>query len=310
MQNSREINDLKKLIARLHSQTPLIGWELRRMAVNALAKNGSPEAMDALADVFSHSADQRVHQMALEVLQNLAAEGNAGAQEALCRLMVAHQHPLAREIVLAAQYAPHDPKQRARFVNTLTEILIHSADSKVHRSIIRILTKIAEEGRLEAQEALCRLVIEYHHPLAREIVLAAQYAPRDPLQRALLYILTAQWDKYEQLDFDHHLLRTAYNAVDKKLQKRIVVSARQGRAGRSVSVVCRRRATRGSDDGRRLAGHAGSAEQTWGMGGAVAVGADRACDLEYAAVAAAEGNELDAGASDRADGVYEFGAAG
>jgi hypothetical protein len=54
----------------------------------------------------------------------------------------------------------------------------------------------------EAQEEICRLVIEEDHPMARELVLAEQYTPHDVYRRALLYALTEQWEKYEQLDVE------------------------------------------------------------------------------------------------------------
>jgi WD40 repeat protein len=228
MQNAGNIHKLNTLIARLYSQAPLIGWELRRMAVKALAREGSSEAMDALAEAFICSDDIHVRKAALKTLQQLATEGKAEAQDALCRLVIEHDHPRAREIVFAAQYVPHDPNQRVLFVNILTEALIHNDDSQVCQSALKILVKLAKEGKIVAQEALCRLVIEHDYTPAREVVLAAQYAPHNPYQRSLLYVLTAQWDKYEQLDFNHRLLRTIYRIGDRRLQKRIIVSTRQG----------------------------------------------------------------------------------
>jgi WD40 repeat protein len=241
--------ELEKLIAKLSSQTPLIGWKLRRMAVKALAQDGSSEAIDALADTLIRSDDSRLRQRALKALVKIAAEGKPEAQDALCRLVVEHNHPLVREIVLTAQYAPHDPNQRVLFVASLVKTVIRSDDLQVCQSALEVLEKIAAEGKPEAQEALCRLVIEYDHPFAREIVLLAQYAPRDPYQRALLYVLTAQWDKYEQLDFDRHLLRIAYKAADKKLRKRIVRSVQQGGRGDLLaSFVTREKQTDGITD--------------------------------------------------------------
>ena len=58
----------------------------------------------------------------------------------------------------------------------------------------------------EYQEVLFRLVLEQNHPIARQVVIKAQYAPREPNQRALFYFLTEQWDMYESLDYEHTLL--------------------------------------------------------------------------------------------------------
>lgn len=159
MQNLEKTSEIQELITRLHDQTPLIGWKIRRDAVNALARDGSPEAIDALAEALIRSDDVRVQKMALKTLLKLAAE-----------------------------------------------------------------------DRIEAQEALCRLVIEHDHPLAREIVLAAQYAPRDPVQRVAFYFLTEQWDQYEAFDLDQSLLKALYAATDADMRKRLATCAR--RSGR------------------------------------------------------------------------------
>jgi WD40 repeat protein len=62
----------------------------------------------------------------------------------------------------------------------------------------------------------------------------------------LFFFLTWQWDKYEQLDFDRTLLKTAYQAADEGLRKRLAERAR--RAGRMewIQVVV------GGQQGRRL----------------------------------------------------------
>jgi hypothetical protein len=97
---------------------------------------------------------------------------------------------------------------------------------------------IADRGQLalqqlknpEAQESLCQLLIEQDHQIALKVAVAAQYAPRDPNQRALFYFLTEQWDKYESLDFEHTMLETAYKVGGERVRKRITDKARQ--AGR------------------------------------------------------------------------------
>jgi HEAT repeat protein len=94
---------------------------------------------------------------------------------------------------------------------------------------------IAKSGQLalrklknpEAQEVLCRLVIEQDNRLACEVVVASQYTPRDSNQRALFYFLTEQWDKYESLDYEYTLLQTAYQVGDEQLRQRITQKVRQ-----------------------------------------------------------------------------------
>jgi WD40 repeat protein len=85
-------------------------------------------------------------------------------------------------------------------------------------------------GRLthpEAQEELCRWFIEHEHPAALQACLAAGYAPRAPLRRALFFLLSEQWERYQQLDFDASLLRLIYETADGAFRARIAEFARR-----------------------------------------------------------------------------------
>jgi len=221
----------EKLVARLYSHTPLIGRKLRQIAVKALAKDGSAGAMHTLADTLIRHHDIKIRQQILKALVNSAARGNLAAQDALCRLMVEHRHPDASQIVLAEQYAPQDLSQRLLFVERLVKIVLHNDDSAVCRNALKTLITMAVAGKSEAREALCSLAIDYDFAPARDIVLASQYVPQNPYQRAIFYVLTAQWDKYEQLDFDHRLLKIAYRSAKKSVQKGIVTRVRQDGRG-------------------------------------------------------------------------------
>jgi WD40 repeat protein len=92
------------------------------------------------------------------------------------------------------------------------------------------LARRAGEGCGEAREALCRLAVHHADAGACAAALAGGHAPREPGPRALFYFLTAQWERYEALDFDRGLLRAAYRAADGRLRQRIAEAAR--RAGR------------------------------------------------------------------------------
>ena len=78
-----------------------------------------------------------------------------------------------------------------------------------------------------AQEEVCRWVIEHDHPQARQAALQAGYAPRDLQRRALFFLLTEQWQRYETLDFDASLLRAVHQAAEPGLRQKIAQVARQ-----------------------------------------------------------------------------------
>src|SRR5262249_1901136 len=67
-------------------------------------------------------------------------------------------------------------------------------------------------------------------PEALQIVSRAGYSPHEESHRALFYFLGERWKEYEALDFDHRLLREAYDAANRNLRRRIAAKARQ--AGR------------------------------------------------------------------------------
>ena len=98
----------------------------------------------------------------------------------------------------------------------------------------------------EYQELLFRLVLEQNHPIARQVVIKAQYAPSEPNQRALFYFLTEQWNKYESLDYEHSLLQKVYEIGDEKLRKRIADKAREAGRVAWVQIVA------GGRQGQRL----------------------------------------------------------
>jgi hypothetical protein len=173
--NARALGEYRR---QLYSRVPMIGGWLRRQAAEALARDGSPAALEALAEAVTRSDDEQVQRIALEALRQWA-----------------------------------------------------------------------DQGRAEAQEALCHLVIEHDHPLARRIVLDVPCAPRDEYQRALFFFLTEQFAKYKVLDFEEGrpLLRAAYAGASDELKQRVMDTARRSGYAMWASVITRHRVEEVSD---------------------------------------------------------------
>lgn len=87
------------------------------------------------------------------------------------------------------------------------------------------------------QAELYRLILETDTPLVTEIVAQAAYAPQDPQQRALIYLLTGQWNKYDSLDFDRSLIKAAYQVGNEWLQRRIAEVTRQAGRADFIEVI-------------------------------------------------------------------------
>jgi WD40 repeat protein len=135
----------------------------------------------------------------------------------------------------------------AEAMRVLADTVVQAEQETVAATALESLRQLAAQENVAAREALCRLVIHHDEPGARKIVSAAGYIPHEESNRALFYFLTERWDAYESLDFDHRLLRQAYDAGDERLRNRVAAKARQAGRLEWVEVVA------GGKQGRRLA---------------------------------------------------------
>src|SRR5262249_7793441 len=106
---------LKRYRQQLRSRVPLLGGWLQGQALRTLAEDGSAEAVRLLEETAVQGQDETLRATALESLRQVAQADNVAAQEALCRLVTHHGHPLAHKIVAADGYMPHEETHRALF---------------------------------------------------------------------------------------------------------------------------------------------------------------------------------------------------
>ncbi len=78
-----------------------------------------------------------------------------------------------------------------------------------------------------AQEVICRLFIEHGDQDALAIAQKCGYLPSDAYAQALFYFLAGDQEHYQQLDFDHNLLVTAYEVASRALRRRLLAYSRQ-----------------------------------------------------------------------------------
>src|SRR5262249_12957170 len=94
-----------------------------------------------------------------------------------------------------------------RACRMLARTVAYNADHDTRHQAFVCLRDLARMGKKPAREAMCRLVINSDYGPAREEVLAGGYQPEEEIHRALFFFMTGQWEAYEALDFDHHMLR-------------------------------------------------------------------------------------------------------
>ena len=107
-----DAGQLKKYRQQLSRRLPLIGGWLQTQAVKTLAEEGSAEAVHLLEEAVIGSEEEALRGAALDSLGQMAAN-NVAAREALCRLVIKHDHLRANQIVSAGRFVPHDEAHRA-----------------------------------------------------------------------------------------------------------------------------------------------------------------------------------------------------
>lgn len=107
--------DLEKLLLEigLPATTPFNLGVISQLKLGQLEpiKNSGAEIIPALLQA-GNDPDPALAENALQVLANLQ---NLSAREEVCRWVIEHNHPVAREIALRTKYLPKDPQQRALF---------------------------------------------------------------------------------------------------------------------------------------------------------------------------------------------------
>jgi len=233
---------LEVLYRRLYNRLPLIGGLVRRRAARALAKERSVEATHILAEAVVRSDDPKVKLIALEALSRLDARPRI---DAAVRVWVATRHPELAALLLEQGWIAQVPVH-ARVLSALKQgrlevvtrggaevvepllLACQDADPGISGPARQALRQLEQP---EAQDALCRAIIQQDVPAARQAALEAGFVPRDTVQRALYFFMTEQWTAYQALDFDQSLLRAAYEAAGPELRRRIMEKLRA--AGRT-----------------------------------------------------------------------------
>lgn len=99
--------------------------------------------------------------------------------------------------------------------------------SQAEQEICRaFLEKLALDHQ-EAQYVLCSIFIEHDDREARDIAIRKGYLPEHPYEKALFYFLVGNQNLYQQIDFNHNLLVTAYEASSRALRRRLLAYSRQ-----------------------------------------------------------------------------------
>ncbi|MBN2548049.1 MAG: hypothetical protein JXB15_02740 [Anaerolineales bacterium] len=230
--------------------------EIRRQTARKLAEtlqqDSPPELVRLLAQTLPRLEDEALLQGVLDALGQI--QDPAGL-DALWSAWHTTRHPGLENLLIEAGCSARQPALlkllsalKLRQVDWLesagpesVDLLLQAAadpDADISASACSALGSLSNPA---AQDEVCRWVIEHNHPIASQAAIAAGYTPRDPHRKALFYLLTEQWERYESLDFDASLLRAVYQASEPSMRVRIASLARQSGWHGYIEAVASRR---------------------------------------------------------------------
>ena len=150
---------------------------------------------------------------ALEILQRVL---RGGAQA----LAAEHLQALLRKGALLALAEDGSPEALQAAADAVL-----FAEPDLASLALRVLEALAELNQPAARAALCWLAGRANHPGARAAALRQGYAPDDPTERALFYLLTGQIAAYAEADPAQEALGAAFARAGGLLRQRILAAA-------------------------------------------------------------------------------------
>jgi hypothetical protein len=113
-------------------------------------------------------------------------------------------------------------------VARLTEAAVSHPEPADRKACFDALAALGRAGNVLARDAILRLAVQRDFAPAIEVARAEDWSPRDPRQRAVFFFVTGQWTRYDDADFDHALIRSAYDLAGPDLRARLAAAARAG----------------------------------------------------------------------------------
>ncbi len=228
----------------------------------------TPEKRRGLVGLVRHRIPL-LHSMALDQLVRAAAAGDRECSHELIGLFLEDRaelaqlkHPAARSAIVLEWARTREPRLQQLLLKTgwvadspaaarVLSLLLHGrgseialggdrwapallqacADPELGGPALQALDALPDR---EAREAACQAVLDSAFPPepAVEVLVRRGWAPEEQGPRALFYFVTGQYERFEDLDYDHSLLQAAYSELPDGLRARVINRIRgSGRAG-------------------------------------------------------------------------------
>ncbi len=194
--------NLTKLESNLYSKVPIINSCIRQRAATALAKEGSSESLQILAEALCKSEDRNVQAIALKALRGLGKQSKQGDIDAVCAIWERTRNPKLAEVMKQQEWTAAAPA-KTRVLTALKigkQKRITKATSQVVKPLIEAFededSEIATSARecainlqnREAIDYLCAQWAKRREPIYEQIILQAGYFSTESIE---LKVLTA-----------------------------------------------------------------------------------------------------------------------
>jgi WD40 repeat protein len=210
----------------------------RRLLADASSDTPQPAVIEAILHLLVNNPGEAISEAILAGLNSLL--DRSLVRDASWETWAKYRLPSLASLLVAGG-KPASPTSPAAVLSQLAlgqyngsgampqdiEALLSAGSDADHAIAERANLTLRSLGNPEAWGELCRVVIETNHPTARAIALDCGYTPLSLPSRALFFILTGQWDRYQALDFDAGLLEAIYAAGSDTLRSQIASLARQ-----------------------------------------------------------------------------------
>jgi hypothetical protein len=220
--------------------------------------NGGVEIVEPLLEAFNDSDSE----IASRAKQWAKALTNPKAIDLICQTWAQKRSPLFEELIIQGGYVAQTPIS----VKLLSALKVNHQQAVINGGveIVEPLLEAFNDSDSEIASRAKQWAKALTNPEAIDLIFQKWTQNRDtqieelilyfdqsgilrqPYQRALLYFLTQQWDKYETLDFDYQLLKAAYELADESLRQQIGETARKAGRVELVQVLT------GGRKGKRL----------------------------------------------------------
>lgn len=228
----------RQLARQVANPLPLVGFLTRRLALDELlrtASTGNQEAIHALVGLFLEG----------RIEPELLRFAHPAAQAGVCREWVASRDPRLEHLIVTGGFTADGPPAVRVLALLLRDrggdialggdawapaLLMACQDSALGPRALAALEALPDP---EARDAVCRAVLTTNYPpeAAVERLVRLGWAPEEEGLRALFLFVTGQLERFDDLDYDHSLLKASYADLPEGLRARVVARIRDsGRA--------------------------------------------------------------------------------